>query len=247
MLNADDERVARFAEVARGRVMTFGIGSYAPIFARKKSKSAASKARRFDFVSPGGRARLALPLLGRHNVMNALGGARRGERLGHRRGRGERGVSVACPGGQARRGGALRRGIYGDQRFLQLEPFRAECDDRTSRRQRPATSAGFWLPAKCSSSAIPRRNCIANAAVQPRGSGKSTGFSACEATPRNSFARPSKPGIRLQRAQFFENSAEAAQFLDEIRLRAAILLLVKGSRGVKMEKILEAIDAEHRR
>jgi UDP-N-acetylmuramoyl-tripeptide--D-alanyl-D-alanine ligase len=48
------------------------------------------------------------------------------------------------------------------------------------------------------------------------------------------------------RAQLFENSEEAGQFLKESITRGDLLLL-KGSRGVKMEKILEAIETEHRR
>jgi len=49
-----------------------------------------------------------------------------------------------------------------------------------------------------------------------------------------------------EQTQFFENSAEAAKFLEEF-VSSGDLLLLKGSRGVKMEKILEAIGARHRR
>ena len=48
------------------------------------------------------------------------------------------------------------------------------------------------------------------------------------------------------RAQFFESSEEAGKFLEQFITRGD-LLLVKGSRGVKMEKILEAIEARHPR
>jgi UDP-N-acetylmuramoyl-tripeptide--D-alanyl-D-alanine ligase len=53
-------------------------------------------------------------------------------------------------------------------------------------------------------------------------------------------------GHPRDRAQFFENSQEAANFLEKFIARGDLLLL-KGSRGVRMEKILEAIDARHRR
>ncbi len=49
-----------------------------------------------------------------------------------------------------------------------------------------------------------------------------------------------------EHAQFFANSQEAAKFLEGF-LDAGDLLLLKGSRGVRMEKVLEAIDARHRR
>lgn len=53
-------------------------------------------------------------------------------------------------------------------------------------------------------------------------------------------------GHSKDRARFFESSAEAAEFISGFIERGDLLLL-KGSRGVRMEKILEAIDAKHRR
>ena len=49
-------------------------------------------------------------------------------------------------------------------------------------------------------------------------------------------------GHPAERAKFFRNSAEAGEFLATF-IQPDDLLLLKGSRGVKMEKILEAIDA----
>jgi len=53
-------------------------------------------------------------------------------------------------------------------------------------------------------------------------------------------------GHPRDRTRFFENSGEAAKFLERFVSRGDLLLL-KGSRGVKMERILEAIDAQWRR
>jgi len=53
-------------------------------------------------------------------------------------------------------------------------------------------------------------------------------------------------GFPQERTQFFENSAEAGKFLEKFITRGDLLLL-KGSRGTKMEKVLEAIDAQHPR
>ena len=49
-----------------------------------------------------------------------------------------------------------------------------------------------------------------------------------------------------ERAQFFANSREAGEFLEGF-VDTGDLLLLKGSRGVRMERVLEAIDARHRR
>jgi UDP-N-acetylmuramoyl-tripeptide--D-alanyl-D-alanine ligase len=51
-------------------------------------------------------------------------------------------------------------------------------------------------------------------------------------------------GHPAERAKFFANSGEAGEFLAQF-IKPNDLLLLKGSRGVKMEKILEAIDAGH--
>ena len=53
-------------------------------------------------------------------------------------------------------------------------------------------------------------------------------------------------GHPKERAQFFENSGEAAGFIGGFIERGDLLLL-KGSRGVRMEKILEAIETGHKR
>src|SRR5271169_6870329 len=71
VLNADDERVAKFAEVAQGRVIRFGTGAPSE-FRAEAIEERGIEGSAFDFVWPTGRARLQLPLIGRHNVMNAL-------------------------------------------------------------------------------------------------------------------------------------------------------------------------------
>src|SRR5277367_6323319 len=87
VLNADDKRVARFAEVARGPVLWFstsaradsrsGAGANARSASRAEFRAEKIEERgvagsAFDFVSPAGRVRLELPLIGRHNMMNAV-------------------------------------------------------------------------------------------------------------------------------------------------------------------------------
>ena len=55
-----------------------------------------------------------------------------------------------------------------------------------------------------------------------------------------------KAGHAPAQARFFADSEEAGKFFAEF-IQPGDLLLLKGSRGVKMEKILEAIDATHAR
>jgi UDP-N-acetylmuramoyl-tripeptide--D-alanyl-D-alanine ligase len=55
-----------------------------------------------------------------------------------------------------------------------------------------------------------------------------------------------KAGHPQERTEVFGNSQEAAKFLERF-IAPGDLLLLKGSRGVRMERILEAIDAQHQR
>ena len=71
VLNADDPRVVRFRDVARGRVLTFGLGAEAQ-FRADEIEDRGAEGSTFDLESPVGSGRLALPLPGRHNVENAL-------------------------------------------------------------------------------------------------------------------------------------------------------------------------------
>jgi UDP-N-acetylmuramyl pentapeptide synthase len=53
-------------------------------------------------------------------------------------------------------------------------------------------------------------------------------------------------GHPLERTKFFEDSETAAKFLGAF-IKPGDLLLVKGSRGVRMEKILAAVERQHAR
>lgn len=73
LLNADDPYVVGMAERTNARVLWFGR---APEAAVRAENVALDRARpSFDLVTPGGRARVALDLVGEHQVANALGAA----------------------------------------------------------------------------------------------------------------------------------------------------------------------------
>ncbi|MBI3404588.1 MAG: UDP-N-acetylmuramoyl-tripeptide--D-alanyl-D-alanine ligase [Acidobacteria bacterium] len=71
VLNDDDERVSQFGKGFRGRVMTFGLNSNAE-FRAEAIVERGVDGTEFDFISPNGRTNLKLPLSGVHNVRNAL-------------------------------------------------------------------------------------------------------------------------------------------------------------------------------
>ena len=106
--------------MARGRVIRFGTSADAE-FRAEAIEERGIEGSEFDFVSPGGRTRLELPLIGRHNVMNALAALAAASVWGIGADEAKRSVSRRSASGQARRSGALRGRIYGHQRFLQFE------------------------------------------------------------------------------------------------------------------------------
>ncbi len=73
VLNADDEYVSQFGRDFHGRVVMFGRHSSADV-SFQNIESLGPKGSAFDVVVDGNRAHAVLPLLGEHNIYNALAG-----------------------------------------------------------------------------------------------------------------------------------------------------------------------------
>ena len=71
VLNADDEYVSQFGRDFQGRVITYGFGAAATVRA-ENLKSLGEKGSAFDIVIGDRRERATLALVGSHNVYNAL-------------------------------------------------------------------------------------------------------------------------------------------------------------------------------
>jgi UDP-N-acetylmuramoyl-tripeptide--D-alanyl-D-alanine ligase len=239
VLNADDPRVSRFAEVARGRVLTFGF-SPAAQFRAENVVDRGAEGGTFDLVSPQGRAPLELPLPGRHSIANALaalaaasvwgiGAAEAAAVLpylaaGEMRGRLLRfaeGFAVINDSYNSNpvalnamiellaRTPGYRRRILAAGEMLALGPDSLQLHTETGRRA--AAQKLDWV-----------------VGVQGAAVGLVQGAIA--------------GGLPKERGRFFASSSEAAPFVADL-LRPGDLLLVKGSRGVKMERIVEALRA----
>ena len=72
VLNADDEYVSQFGRDFSGRVITFGIHHPADVRA-EAIREVGPDGSEFDVVAGAARAHAKLPLIGRHNIYNALG------------------------------------------------------------------------------------------------------------------------------------------------------------------------------
>ena len=71
VLNADDEYVSQFGRDFKGKVITYGTSATADVRA-EHVESCGAKGSRFDVVTSSGREPARLPLVGEHNVLNAL-------------------------------------------------------------------------------------------------------------------------------------------------------------------------------
>ena len=81
VLNADDEYVSQFGRDFHGRVVMFGMHNSADVYAQNAA-SRGPEGSSFDIVFNAQRAQAILPLLGEHNIYNALAGVAVGLQYG---------------------------------------------------------------------------------------------------------------------------------------------------------------------
>jgi UDP-N-acetylmuramoyl-tripeptide--D-alanyl-D-alanine ligase len=71
VLNADDEYVSQFGRDLKGKVVTYGTRATADVRA-EQVQARGAEGSEFDVVLAGGREHARLPLVGEHNIPNAL-------------------------------------------------------------------------------------------------------------------------------------------------------------------------------
>jgi UDP-N-acetylmuramoyl-tripeptide--D-alanyl-D-alanine ligase len=246
VLNADDPRVARFAEVARGRVLTFGC-SPAAQFRAEKIQDHGAAGSEFEFVGPGERVRLTLALPGRHSVENALAALAAASVWGLTAADAAnvlRNIKVGEMRGrllQFAAGFALINDSYNSNPVAlaaMIELLANTGDAKTGIYRRRILAAGEMLELGPDSAKLHREagRCAASrkldCVVAVQGNAVEIVNGAIEA------------GMPASQAHFFDDSTAAAAFLADF-VRPGDLLLVKGSRGVKMERIVEALHAKY--
>jgi len=241
VLNQDDERVARFADVAPGSVIHFGTAPQAE-FRAEAIEERGLEGSAFDFVWLGGRARLESPLIGRHNVMNALAALAAASVWGV--GAREAGRVFPTLAPADKRGEVVRFeegfSVINDSYNSSPAALRAliQLLAATPGYGRRVLATGEMLELGESSTEL-HRECGRLAG----GLREIDWIIGVQGRALDFLAAAIEAGHPQDRTRFFENSAEAAGFLQGF-VRRGDLLLLKGSRGVKMEKILEALDGQ---
>jgi UDP-N-acetylmuramoyl-tripeptide--D-alanyl-D-alanine ligase len=242
VLNADDPRVAAFGAFAPGRVLTYGIDAPA-FFSAAAIEERGALGSAFDYLSPEGRVRLELPVPGRHAIYNALAalaaasvwniGAAEAQSV-------FRTLRVPAMRGELLRfsnGAALINDSYNSSPaalHAMVSVLAA-----TPNFQRRILAAGEMRELGQASPALHREAGIFTAKT-----GKVDWVIGVEGDAEQIVEGAVSAGILRAQTRFFSSSEEAAKFLEEF-IAAGDVLLVKGSRGVKMERIVEALLARH--
>jgi UDP-N-acetylmuramoyl-tripeptide--D-alanyl-D-alanine ligase len=238
VLNADDPRVAAFGTSAPGRVLTYGIDAPA-FFSAAAIEDRGALGSAFDYVSSEGRVRLELPVPGRHAIYNALAalaaasvwniGAAEAQSV-------FRTLRVPAMRGELLRfsnGAALINDSYNSSPAA-LHAMVAVLAE-TPNFQRRILAAGEMRELGVASPALHHE-----AGIFIAKAGKVDWVFGVEGDAQEIVEGAVAGGIPRERTRFFPSSEEAAKFLEEF-FRAGDVLLVKGSRGVKMERIVETL------
>ncbi|HVO56464.1 MAG TPA: UDP-N-acetylmuramoyl-tripeptide--D-alanyl-D-alanine ligase [Dongiaceae bacterium] len=242
VLNADDARVAAFGAVAPGRVITYGIEQ--PAFFRAENiEDRGALGTTFDYLSPEGRVRLELALPGRHVIGNALaslaaasvwgiGIAEAQSVLPQLRPPAMRGELLQFSNGAALINDSYNSSpaaLHAMTALLAATPgFRRKILAAGEMRELGPESAALHREA----GAFAARTAVLDWLVGVAGDAAQIIEGAIAA------------GFPRERTSFFATSDEAAAFLQE-KIQPGDLVLVKGSRGVKMERVVEALLVKH--
>jgi UDP-N-acetylmuramoyl-tripeptide--D-alanyl-D-alanine ligase len=242
ILNADDPRVIRMRERRRDiSVLSFGVDAQAEVMASAISSADDLSSTSFQLTTPQGRAEVKLPLIGRHNIYNALAAAAVGHQFGLTAD--TIAAQLASAAASRMRGEILRlaSGVtviddsYNSNPQALVEAVRAMAGARGFRRK--IVVAGEMLELGAQGSELHRQcgRAIAATGIDQllgvRGLAKDLIAGAVEADA--SFAN---------RAAFFETPEHAGEML-AAEAQAGDLILVKGSRGVRTEKAVEKLRA----
>ena len=234
VLNADDEYVSQFGRDFKGKVITYGTSATAEVRA-ENVESRGTEGSMFDVVASAGREAALLPLVGEHNVLNALAAISVGLALGL--GISESITALATLTPADKRGQVLQLGnitIINDCYNSNPKALNAMVDALAGMKaKRRIAVAGEMLELGPAAEEMHRAaGChIAEKRIDVligvRGMAKAMVEGAGDAT----------------RAEFVATPEQAGEWLAR-EARDGDVVLLKASRGVKLEKALETWKAK---
>jgi len=242
VLNADDPRVLSFGTFAPGRVLTYGIEQPA-FFSAQAIEDRGALGSAFDFISPEGRVRLEMALPGRHVIGNALAALAAASVWDI--GAAEAQAVLCAMRAPSMRGELLRfsngAALINDSYNSSPAALHAMTGllAATPGFERRILAAGEMRELGATSAELHRE-----AGALAARSGKVDWIIGVAGDAAQIIEGAVAAGFDRARAKFFAGSDEAGAFLQKF-FQPGDLLLVKGSRGVRMERIVEALIAVH--
>jgi UDP-N-acetylmuramoyl-tripeptide--D-alanyl-D-alanine ligase len=232
VLNADDDYVCQFGRDFRGKVVTFGIRRAADVSAQNVTLKGVEGSE-FELVAGSVRERVKLPLVGEHNIYNALAAA--SAALQHGVMPSQITAALATLSAGEKRGQVIEiRGatIINDSYNSNPRALNAMIDTLASiPAKRRILIAGEMLELGPTAESLHRESGMHAAekkidvVIGVRGLAQALAEGAC--------------GGGVQ-SQFLETPEQAGEWLAR-ELRSGDAVLVKASRGVKLEKALEGL------
>jgi UDP-N-acetylmuramoyl-tripeptide--D-alanyl-D-alanine ligase len=238
VLNADDPRVAAMAAVAPGRVIFYGVEKPAEYKAEEiEDRGALGSA--FTLVHRGKRSRIEMSLPGRHVVLNAVAAIAAASEWGI-------GVAEAQAVFPTLRTPSMRGELIRFTNGFALinDSYNSSPAALQAMTSLLAATPGF------------KRRILAAGEMRELGpssgqlhreggefaakTGKIDFVIGVQGDAAQLVEGAVAAGVRREATKFFQTPVEAAQFLVEF-VKPGDLLLVKGSRSVKMERIVEAL------
>ena len=230
VLNADDEYVSQFGRNFKGKVVMYGTRANADIRA-EHIQSCGAEGSVFEVVVNGVRERAVLPLVGTHNILNALAAIAVGF---------ERGIPLAdAVASLATMQAADKRG-----QVLQLGNIRVinDCYNSNPKALEAMVDALAAMPAK-------RRIVVAGEMLELGPAGEQMHRTAGQHIAEKKIdvligvrglAQPMVDAAKTKgmQAEFVTTPEEAGEWLAR-ESREGDIVLLKASRGVKLEKALE--------
>ena len=235
VLNADDLRVAAMEGLSKGRTVTYGIENKADVMAENVRFERFGQ-NKFTLVSDGDRAEVIFPLNGKHNILNALAAAAVGINFGMtvvEIAEGLRTVEAPPQRGEVLHfadGFTVINDSYNSNPAALLSMVETMVDGSGTRRK--IVVAGEMLELGPDAASIHRET---GKQIAAKGIDRLIGV--------RGFGSELVSGAvsgGLADAQFAVDSAAAGDLIVDIA-KSGDVILVKGSRGVRTEKVVEKL------
>jgi UDP-N-acetylmuramoyl-tripeptide--D-alanyl-D-alanine ligase len=230
VLNADDEYVSQFGRDFKGKVVTYGTCASADLKA-ENVKTLGAEGSEFDIVLAGKHEHARLPLVGEHNVLNALAAVAVGLDRGLEPGEAVGALATLAP--PDKRGQVLQLGnitVINDCYNSNPKALRAMVDALSAMKaRRRLVVAGEMLELGPTAEELHR------AAGHHLAEKKIDVLVGVRGLAQAMVNGATQGGTK---AEFVATPEEAGEWLAR-EARDGDVVLLKGSRGVKLEKALE--------